>query len=55
MECHPYNTTAESGTSSAIIPLNIKFIGNSGLSFLSKDEYTSLDCILLTFNILNFL
>lgn len=55
MECHPYTVTAESGTSSAIIPLNIKFIGNSNLSFLNKDEYTSLDCILLTFNILNFL
>lgn len=55
MECHPYNVTAESGTSSAIVPLNVKFIGNSELSFLSKDEYTSLDCILLTFNILNSL
>ncbi|MDD6793901.1 MAG: M20 family peptidase [Clostridiaceae bacterium] len=55
MECHPDITTAESGTSSAIIPLCIKFTGNSGLSFLNKGCYTSLDAILLTFNILNSL
>lgn len=55
MECHPDISTSESGTSSAIIPLNIKFIGNSGLSFLNKGSYTSLDAILLTFNILNTL
>lgn len=55
MECHPYNTTAESGTSYAIIPLSIKYTGNSGLSFLNRGNYTSLDCILLTFNILNSL
>ena len=52
---HPDITTSESGSSSAIIPLSIKYIGNSGLSFLNKGEYTSLDCILLTFNILNAL
>lgn len=50
---HPDVVTSESGTSSAIVPLRIKFIGNSGLSFLNKGEYTSLDGILLTFNILN--
>ncbi|GAB6168923.1 M20 family peptidase [Clostridium carnis] len=52
---HPDIITSESGSSSAIIPLNIKFIGNSGLSFLNKGSYTSLDGILLTFNILNSL
>lgn len=52
---HPDVVTSESGSSSAIIPLNVKFIGNSGLSFLNKREYTSLDGILLTFNILNSL
>lgn len=55
MECHPYNITSESGTSSAIIPLSIKYTGNSGLSFLNQNSYTSLDSILLTFNILNSL
>lgn len=50
---HPDITTCESGSSSAIIPLKIKFIGDSGLSFLNKGVYTSLDGILLTFNILN--
>ncbi|PRR80900.1 amidohydrolase [Clostridium vincentii] len=55
LECHPDIITSESGSSSAIIPLSIKFIGNSGLSFLNKGNYTSLDAILLTFNILNSL
>lgn len=52
---HPDVVTSESGSSSAIVPLNVKFIGNSGLSFLNKGCYTSLDGILLTFNILNSL
>ena len=52
---HPDVVTSESGSSSAIIPLSIKFIGNSGLSFLNKGTYTSLDGILLCFNILNSL
>ena len=51
----PYITTSESGTSSAIIPLSIKFKGNSGLSFLNNNSYTSLDSILLTINIINSL
>lgn len=50
---HPSTITCESGSSSAIIPLKVKFIGDSGLSFLNKGVYTSLDGILLTFNILN--
>lgn len=45
--------TCESGTSKAIIPLSIKFIGDSGLSFLNKGSYTSLDAMLLCFNIIN--
>lgn len=55
LTAHPDVVTSESGSSSAIIPLSVKFIGNSGLSFLNKGEYTSLDGILLTFNILNSL
>lgn len=53
LTAHPYTSTCESGTSAAIIPLKVKFLGNSGLSFLNKGIYTSLDGILLTFNILN--
>ena len=53
MMAHPDITTCESGSSSAIIPLKIKFIGNSGLSFLNKNAYTSFRCCILTFNILN--
>lgn len=53
MLAHPDIVTCESGTSSAIIPLSLKFIGNKGLSFLNKKSYTSLDGILLTLNILN--
>lgn len=53
MTIHPDIITAESGSSNAIIPLCVKFIGDSGLSFLNKGVYTSLDGVLLTFNILN--
>lgn len=52
---HPDIVTSESGSSSAIIPLSIKFISDNGLSFLNKGKYTSLDGVLLTFNILNAL
>lgn len=55
LSAHPDVVTSESSSSSAIIPMNIKFTGNSGLSFLNKDDYTSLDATLLTFNILNSL
>ena len=53
MECHPDIITAESGTSSSIIPLSIKFKTESTFSFLSRNKYTSLDAILLMFNIIN--
>lgn len=55
MECHPDIETSESGSSSAIIPLSVKYTGTSGLSFLNREAYTSLDSVLLTFNILNSL
>lgn len=55
LTAHPDVVTSESGSSSAIIPLSIKFLGHNGLSFLNKGTYTSLDGILLTFNILNSL
>ena len=53
MVAHPDIVTSESGSSSAIVPLSLKFIGNRALSFLNKEYYTSLDGILLTLNILN--
>ena len=53
MECHPDIITAESGTSSSIIPLSIKFKAESTFSFLSRNKYNSLDAILLMFNIIN--
>ena len=52
MVVHPDIETCESGSSSAIIPLGLKFTGNKGLSFLNKKAYTSLDASLLTLNIL---
>ncbi|MGL5152645.1 MAG: M20 family peptidase, partial [Clostridium sp.] len=52
---HPDIVTCESGTSSAIIPLCIKYNGNSSLSFLNKETLTSLDALLLNFNIINSL
>lgn len=55
LTAHPDLITCESGSSSSIIPLKVKFIGNSGLSFLNKGIYTSLDGMLLTFNIINTL
>lgn len=57
MLAHPDISTCESGSSSAIIPLGLKFESESKnkLSFLNKDSYTSLDAVLLTLNILNSL
>ena len=51
----PDLVTAESGLSKATIPLRVKFKGGDGLSFLNSKTYTSLDGIILTFNILNAL
>ncbi|MGL5243940.1 MAG: M20 family peptidase, partial [Sarcina sp.] len=52
---HPDLVNCESGTSKAIIPLRVKFSGSNGFSFLNSNNYTSLDGILLSFNILNSL
>lgn len=52
MVTHPDTETCESGSSSAIIPLGLTFLGNKGLSFLNKKAYTPLDAALLTLNIL---
>ncbi|AIY81010.1 M20 family metallopeptidase [Clostridium botulinum] len=55
MLAHPDVLTSESGTSSSIIPLSIKYEGKDGLTFLNKNIYTALDAILLNLNILNSL
>lgn len=53
MLAHPDTSTCESGTSSAIIPLGLKFESESKLAFLNRNSYTPLDAVLLTLNILN--
>ena len=55
MLAHPDISTCESGSSSAIIPLGLKFESENKLTFLNKNSYTSLDAVLLTLNILNSL
>jgi hypothetical protein len=53
MLTHPDISTCESGSSSSIIPLGLKFESENKLSFLNKNSYSSLDGVLLTLNILN--
>jgi len=53
MVAHPDISTCESGSSSAIIPLGLKFESENKLTFLNKESYTSLDAVLLTLNTLN--
>jgi len=53
MLAHPDISTCESGSSSSIIPLGLKFEGENKLTFLNKNSYSSLDGVLLTLNILN--
>lgn len=55
LTCHPDILTTESGSSNAIIPLNIKFLNESVLRTTNKNSYNPLDGILLTFNIINSL
>ena len=51
---HPHVTTSESGTSNAIIPLSIRYSYHSdALSFMNKSNYTALDAMMVTFNIIN--
>jgi amidohydrolase len=53
MVTHPDTSTCESGSSSALIPLALKFHSDNKLTFLNSNSYTSLDAVLLTLNILN--
>lgn len=53
---HPDVVTRESGTSSAILPLSIKFFNEEQtLSFKNNKVYTPLDATLLSFNMMNCL
>lgn len=53
MLAHPDTSTCESGSSSALIPLGLKFESEKKLTFLNQNSYTSLDAVLLTLNIVN--
>ena len=52
---HPDTITAESGSSSALIPLEITYKSESGVSFRPVSSYSALDAGILTFNALNIL
>ncbi|GAA0728825.1 M20 family peptidase [Clostridium malenominatum] len=52
---HPDTITAESGSSSALIPLEIKYTSENGVSFRPISSYSALDAGLLTFNTINAL
>ncbi|GFZ32914.1 amidohydrolase [Clostridium zeae] len=55
LEAHPDIVTCESGTSAAIIPLQINFSCVNGLRFLNEYTYSCLDAALLTLNTVNVL
>jgi metal-dependent amidase/aminoacylase/carboxypeptidase family protein len=55
MMAHPDIITAQSGTSAAVLPLSIKYMGEGGLSFMMPKSYSSLDASLFTFTSLNLL
>lgn len=52
---HPDIITAESGTSMAILPLNINYKSVEGLSYIENNSYTALDSCMFTFNAINML
>ena len=52
---HPDVVTSESGTSSAILPLSIKYNSTKGFSYMKEHKFNSLDAALLNFNIVNSL
>jgi metal-dependent amidase/aminoacylase/carboxypeptidase family protein len=55
MMVHPDIKNYQSGTSKAILPMNIKFEECTGFTYLSNNCYTGLDASLLLLNYLNFL
>lgn len=51
---HPDISTSQSGTSSAVLPLSVKYKYDSSLlSFMNEHNYSPLDAMILTFNIIN--
>jgi metal-dependent amidase/aminoacylase/carboxypeptidase family protein len=52
---HPDIVTAESGTSSAILPISIKYTSKNAFTFTEPEGYSSLDGSLFTFTGLNYL
>jgi metal-dependent amidase/aminoacylase/carboxypeptidase family protein len=52
---HPDVITAESGTSSAILPLSIKYKSKESFSYIHREGYSALDACLFTFTGLNHL
>lgn len=50
---HPDVVTCESGTSSAIVPIKVKFFGEESFSYLNESPYSPLDAMLLSFNTIN--
>lgn len=52
---HPHITTAESGTSSALLPLSIRYNNQNNTNYFKKDGYTALDACIFTFTSINML
>ncbi|MEW9094581.1 MAG: M20 family peptidase [Clostridiaceae bacterium] len=52
---HPNTITAEIGSSTALIPLEIAYTSEKGMSFMKTSSYSALDAGILTFNALNAL
>lgn len=55
MMVHPDIKTCQSGTSSAILPLSIKFKGSSGFTYLSSSNYSPMDACIFILNSINTL
>lgn len=52
---HPDVITAESGTSNAVMPIQVEYRTTSGFSYRKQKGYTALDACLFTFNAFTFL
>lgn len=52
---HPDVITAESGTSTAVMPLQVEYKSSPGFAYRKKEGYTALDACLFTFNAFTFL
>ncbi|WP_315116803.1 M20 family peptidase [uncultured Clostridium sp.] len=52
---HPNTVTAESGSSTALIPLEITYTSEKGMSFMKSSSHSALDAGILTFNAINAL